>query len=104
MRPKTEYLETRLKRDFCPLVHVADVRRWGFMVGIEAVEDKATLGSYPPEKRVGHRIILEARKRGVIVRPLGNVIVLMPPLTIAQAELQFLLDAVYESIRVVTES
>jgi adenosylmethionine-8-amino-7-oxononanoate aminotransferase len=73
------------------------------MVGIELVEEKNTRKNYPPATRIGYQVILEARKRGVIIRPLGDVIVLMPPLTIANSELETLLDVVYESIKVVTE-
>lgn len=104
MQPKIHYVQARLERDLASLAHVSDVRQWGFMVGIELIEDKGTPRPYPPEKKIGHKVILEARKRGVIIRPLGNVIVLMPPLAIAEAELKTLLDVVHESIRVVTES
>ncbi len=104
MQPKIIYFGRKLKEDFLPLPHVGDIRQWGFMVGIELVEDKKTLKKYPLENRMGHRVILEARKRGVIIRPLGDVIVLMPPLTIAEDELKILLDVTWESIKVVTES
>jgi adenosylmethionine-8-amino-7-oxononanoate aminotransferase len=103
MQPKIRYLQNRLSAEFLPLEHVSDVRQWGFMVGIELVEDKAGRGSYPPEHRIGHKVILEARKRNVVIRPLGDVIVLMPPLTIAENELELLLDVTYDSIRAVTE-
>ena len=83
---------------------MADVRQWGFMVGIELVEDKNERRSYPSERRTGHKVILEARKRGVMIRPLGDVIILMPPLTIADDELKTLLDVTHDCIRVVTES
>jgi adenosylmethionine-8-amino-7-oxononanoate aminotransferase len=104
MQPKIDYLKHRLAEDFLPLGHVADVRLWGFMIGIELVEDKESRKCYPTEKRVGHKAILEARKRGVMIRPLGDVIILMPPLTIEKDELKTLLDVVYESIRQVTGS
>lgn len=104
MQPKIAYLKRRLEEDLLPLAHVSDVRQWGFMVGIELAEDKATFSGYPPETRIGHKVVLEAQKRGVIIRPLGNVIVLMPPLTISDDELKTLVDVVYESIRIVTES
>jgi adenosylmethionine-8-amino-7-oxononanoate aminotransferase len=103
MGPKILYLIKRLEQDFLALSHVGDVRQWGFMVGIELVENKRTLKAYPTEKRMGHRVILEARKRGVMIRPLGDVIVLMPPLTITDKELKFLVDVVADSIRAVTE-
>lgn len=95
-------LESRL-REFRGLRHVSDTRQWGYMVGIELVEEKQTRKSYPPERRIGHKVILEARKRGVLIRPLGDVVILMPPLTITAQELTMLVDVVYESIRVVTE-
>ena len=60
---------------------VAEVRRRGFMVGIELVD-------FPVERRMGHRVTLEARRRGAIVRPLGDVVVLMPPLAIVTGELR----------------
>jgi adenosylmethionine-8-amino-7-oxononanoate aminotransferase len=58
--------------------HVAEVRQKGIMVGIELVRDRAGNVPFPPERRTGHRVTLAARKRGVIVRPLGDVVVLMP--------------------------
>jgi adenosylmethionine---8-amino-7-oxononanoate aminotransferase len=104
MQPRIAYLKRRLKQDFLPLTHVADVRQWGFMVGIELVEDKNECRSYPPEKRIGHTLILEARRRGVIIRPLGDVIILMPPLTIADEELKILVDVTRDSIQAVTDA
>jgi len=53
---------------------------------------------------MGHRVILEARKRGVIIRPLGDVVVLMPPLAVSREEIDTLCAVVYESVRAVTES
>jgi adenosylmethionine-8-amino-7-oxononanoate aminotransferase len=70
---------------------VAEVRRRGFMTGIE-------LEGFPLEARVGHQVTLEARRRGAIVRPLGDTIVLMPPLAITSAELRRLLAITAESI------
>jgi adenosylmethionine---8-amino-7-oxononanoate aminotransferase len=104
MQPKIAYLRRRLNDEFLQLAHVSDVRQWGFMIGIEMVEVKNSRKSYAPEKRIGHKVILQARKRGVIVRPLGDVIVLMAPLTITDTELKMLLDVVYDSIRAVTET
>jgi adenosylmethionine-8-amino-7-oxononanoate aminotransferase len=104
MQPKILFLKHRLEQDFLPLPHVGDVRQWGLMVGIELVEDKATLAGYRPERRIGYQVILEARRRGVIVRPLGDVVILMPPLTITEDEIKTLLDVTRDSIRLVTES
>jgi adenosylmethionine-8-amino-7-oxononanoate aminotransferase len=104
MQPRIAYLQKRLREEFLLLPHVSDVRQWGYMVGIELVEEKPHRKSYAPERRIGHKVILEARKRGVMIRPLGDVIVLMPPLSIADEELTTLLNVVYDSIRAVTEA
>jgi adenosylmethionine-8-amino-7-oxononanoate aminotransferase len=102
MQPRISALRQRLESEFMALPHVSDVRQWGYMAGIELVEDKANRKSYAPEKRIGHKVILEARRRGVIVRPLGDIIILMPPLTITEAELTMLLNVVYDCIATVT--
>ena len=60
---------------------VAEVRGRGFMVGID-------LGEHDPALRLGHRVALEARERGAIVRPLGDTVVLMPPLAISKPDLR----------------
>ena len=102
MQPRIDYVKRRLQ-GLLDLSHVGDVRQWGFMIGIELVEDRGTRRSFPAERRIGHRVILEARKRGVMIRPLGDVIILMPPLTITDAELKTLLDVTHDCIRIVTE-
>ena len=68
------------------------------MVGIELVKDRSTKEPYLWEERVGVRVCQKARERGVILRPLGNVIVLMPPLAMAMDELKKLLDMTYWAI------
>jgi len=103
MQPRINYLQTRLQTDFLTLPHVSDVRQWGYMAGIELVKDKASRSNYDPERRIGHKVILEARKRSVLIRPLGDIIILMPPLTITDEELSALLDVVHDSIRTMTE-
>jgi adenosylmethionine---8-amino-7-oxononanoate aminotransferase len=70
---------------------VAEVRQCGFMCGIE-------LREFGVELRMGHRVALEARRRGAIVRPLGDVVILMPPLAISEAELARLVEIVGEAI------
>ena len=102
MQAGISYVQDRLRQDFLPLPHVSDVRQWGYMAGIELVEDKTSRKNYSAEMRIGHKVILEARKRSVLIRPLGDVIILMPPLTITSEELAALLDVVYESIQTVT--
>lgn len=79
---------------FYNLRSVADVRQKGFMVGIEL---KGRI-----DDRLGAQVCQRVRKYGVILRPLGNVIVIMPPLSITVDELDFLLMATYRSIEEVT--
>jgi adenosylmethionine---8-amino-7-oxononanoate aminotransferase len=102
MQAGISYLQKRLAEEFLAMPHVSDVRQWGFMVGIELVEGKASRKSYPPENRIGHKVIMEARKRNIMIRPLGDIITLMPPLSISNAELALLLDTVHDCIRIVT--
>ena len=83
------------------LTCVGDVRQWGLMVGIELVRDPETRAPFDPSLRIGHRVIQAARLRGVMLRPLGNVLILMPPLSITAAELETLVRVTVESIEAV---
>ena len=85
-------------RGFAELPHVGDIRQWGLMVGIELVRDVRRRSAYDPADRMGARVAAEARGHGVIVRPLGDVIVLMPPLSIASEQLADLCHAVRQAI------
>jgi adenosylmethionine-8-amino-7-oxononanoate aminotransferase len=96
-------LRRRLERDFETLRHVGDIRQWGLMVGIELVEDRATRRPYSPAARIGARVIEALRRHGIILRPLGNVIILMPTLSISEPQLDTLCDATREAILEVTE-
>ncbi|MDX2170510.1 MAG: adenosylmethionine--8-amino-7-oxononanoate transaminase [Deltaproteobacteria bacterium] len=80
------------------LPQVGDVRQWGLMVGIELVSERATRAGFDPALKLGQRVVAAARRRGVILRPLGNVIILMPPLSISRAELDLLVAVTVESI------
>jgi len=89
--PKIKFLAKSLKM-FYNLPSVADVRQKGFMVGIELKGRQ--------QDRVGAQVCQALRQYGVILRPLGNVVVLMPPLSISIEELDFLLMATYRAIEV----
>ena len=91
----------RLAEGLAPLAelpHVGDIRQRGLMIGIELVRDRKTKEEFPYADRVGHKVSLAARAHEVMLRPLGNVVVLMPPLSIKPAEVDFLVDGVRESI------
>lgn len=103
IQPKIRHFESRLEA-FRELESVGDVRCKGLMAGIELVADKETKQPYPVEKRVALKVILEARRRGLVIRPLGDVVVLMPPLAVTLEELDRILDVTYESIDLVTRA
>lgn len=90
LQPKIEMLELFLK-SISELDHVGNVRSRGLMAGIELVKNKATKAPYLLEEKMGWRVTHYARKRGVFIRPLGNVIVIMPPLSISMENLEQLL-------------
>ncbi len=87
VQSRTERLRDLLAQHVEPLEHVGDIRQRGVMVGIELVRDREQRAPYDPAERMGARVIEEARRHGVIIRPLGNVIILMPPLSISESEL-----------------
>ena len=86
LEPKIRHLKNELRK-FKELPLVGDIRQIGMMVGIELVKNKFTKEEFPYKKRIGHKVILEARRNGLIIRPLGDIIILMPPLSATIAEL-----------------
>jgi adenosylmethionine-8-amino-7-oxononanoate aminotransferase len=90
LQPKIALLE-QLLEGIAAMEEVAEVRSRGTMVGID-------LGDHDPALRMGHRVTNEARERGAIVRPLGNTVVLMPPLAISEDELRQLVAITADSV------
>ncbi len=101
LQPKIKTL-ARLLQPLRQLPHVGDIRQRGFMAAIELVEDKQTRKPYPLEERVGHRVTMEARHRGLLLRPIGNVLVLMPPLSTSLPELRRMVEILREAITTAT--
>ncbi len=97
LQPRLAQLSDALE-DIAQLAHVGDVRRLGVMTGIELVRDQRTGEAWDPALQVGYRVAEAAMQHGVLIRPLGNVVVLMPPLSISQDELSLLCGAVHASI------
>jgi adenosylmethionine-8-amino-7-oxononanoate aminotransferase len=95
MAPKIELLARLLDRRIAILPGVAEVRQRGFMVGIELV-------SPPPTEHLGQQVMLAARRRGAVIRPLGDVIVLMPAPAMSEADLSRLVAITASSIAEVT--
>jgi adenosylmethionine-8-amino-7-oxononanoate aminotransferase len=102
LKPIIKRLKDRLDSDLSRLNHVADIRQQGLMAGIELMLNPEEKIPYAATEKIGIRVILEARKRGVILRPLGDVITLMPPLSIKSTELNRILDVTRDSIEAVT--
>ncbi|PWR74522.1 adenosylmethionine--8-amino-7-oxononanoate transaminase [Methanospirillum lacunae] len=98
---KVTLIESELKW-FYTLSHVGDIRQIGMMVGIELVKNPDSRQPYLPEDGVIKSVILEAQQRGMITRPLGNVIVFLPPLSSTLKELHEMLNILFESITSVT--
>ena len=102
VRANASILEQRLSqwRDW---PHVGQVRQKGIMCGIELVKNRKTKERYSPAERRGHQVTLAARKRGVIIRPLGDVVVLMPAPAMPAPLIHRLCDVVGEAIGETTE-
>ncbi len=88
-------LLSRLLESVADLPAVHEVRQVGLMVGIE-------IEGYELSDRIGHQVTLEARRRGAIVRPLGDVVILMPPLSMTEQDLRRLVATTAESIAAAT--
>lgn len=100
-------LEDLLAEKLQPLTdhpHIAEVRQRGIMVGIELVADRETLLPFDAEHRLGHQVTLAARERGVILRPLGDVIALMPAPAMPLKSAERLCDVALESIEAALDS
>jgi adenosylmethionine-8-amino-7-oxononanoate aminotransferase len=100
--PKILELDVRLQK-ILERPFVGAVRQCGFMAGIELMKDKQRGEPFDWKEAVGVKVCKRARDYGVILRPLGPVVVLMPPLSMSMTELRFLMQAVERAIVDVTE-
>ncbi|HJT96702.1 MAG TPA: aminotransferase class III-fold pyridoxal phosphate-dependent enzyme, partial [Rhodanobacteraceae bacterium] len=94
-------LAAHLARRIAPLAahpHVADVRQTGMIAAIELVKDKTTREPFPAAERRGLRVYRHGIERGVVLRPLGNVVYFMPPYCVTPDEIDFMVDAAAEGI------
>ncbi len=98
LQPKIALLKTLLDARIAGLQWVGEIRQAGFMVGIELVADKPSGESFSLDLRVGAQVTRDVRRHGVILRPLGDVVVLMPPLSITESELETLVTTASQSI------
>jgi adenosylmethionine-8-amino-7-oxononanoate aminotransferase len=77
---------------------VGDTRNAGLMAAVELVQDKETRTPFPYSDKMGWKVCLDVRRKGVFIRPLGNVLVLMPPLAISMDNLKTMLKHIEDSI------
>ena len=94
VRDRAALLETLLAERFQDHPYVGEVRQQGLMVGLELVADRATREPFAADAMTGWQVCLAARDRGVFIRPLGDVVVLTPPLSIEEDELTRITEAV----------
>jgi adenosylmethionine-8-amino-7-oxononanoate aminotransferase len=101
LQPKIKAM-ARLLRPLRQLPHVGDIRQRGFIAAVELVEERQTQKPYPLEARMGHRVAMEARRRGLLLRPIGNVMILIPPLSTSLQELRRMVEMLHASIEIAT--
>ena len=88
-----KYLQEMAQMDF-----VGDVRQTGMMAAVELVENKANKQGFEPGRKIGAKVCQMLRRKGIMLRPLGDVIVIMPPLSIELNVLEELLSVVKECV------
>ncbi len=98
VRKKSRILQALLK-PLAELPIVGDVRQCGMTAGIELVKNKETREPFPLSERMGYRVAAECRRRGLLIRPIGNIVVLVPPLVATERELRQIVNIVTKSCR-----
>lgn len=101
--PKIEAARTSLAT-FKQLRHVGEVRQQGLIMGIELMEDKEKKIPFPWKMAMGAQVCKKARDYGLIIRPIGSVVIFMPPLISTVAEIEEMIAIIYKSIKEVTET
>ncbi|MEK6646507.1 MAG: adenosylmethionine--8-amino-7-oxononanoate transaminase [Candidatus Firestonebacteria bacterium] len=97
LQPKIKVLSKELEK-FKNLPWVGDIRQCGFMAGIELVKNKNTKEPFKITDKISVKICLEARKHRLLIRPLGDVIVIIPPLAIEIPQLRYMLKVIYQAV------
>ncbi len=90
-------------RSIASLEHVGDARQRGLIVGIELMQDAKSKTPYPWGETMGARVCLKAREYGLFIRPVGDVVVFMPPLVSTETELLDMLALLRKAVVAVTE-
>ena len=103
LQPKIRFMEEYGEK-LRELKWCGEFRQTGMIARVELVRDKQTRKPFSLARRLGYQIYLEGLKRGVLMRPLGDVIYFIPPLIISQEEIKTMIDTAHDSIRAVLDS
>ncbi|HXC93992.1 MAG TPA: adenosylmethionine--8-amino-7-oxononanoate transaminase [Geobacteraceae bacterium] len=101
LKPKIKQLQSRLE-SLRVHPHIGDIRQLGMVAGIELVRNRESREPFDWAERIGVAVCREAQKHGLFLRPLGNVIVIFPPLSISSDEIDYLMDGIEKSITSIT--
>ena len=98
-RERIEHTLRQLVPGLWSLPAVGDIRQAGRVVGVELVRDWRTRAPFELRERAGQRVCEEMARRGVLTRPIGNVVVLMPPYCTTDSQLATMVEVLGASIR-----
>jgi adenosylmethionine---8-amino-7-oxononanoate aminotransferase len=98
LQPKITLMSKLLKK-FEELPHVGEVRQCGFIGIIELVNDRETKEKYPYAEKIGWRVVRPLKKKGILLRPLDNILYIMPPYCITKGQLAKIANALFEEVK-----
>jgi len=99
IQEKSAYMYKLASEVFDDLPYVGEYRQTGMVGAIELVKDKASKAPFPSEERIGYKIYQNALEKGLLLRPLGNVLYFMPPYVITEEEIKTMIDIANEAIQ-----
>lgn len=95
---KSAYMRELASQMFGDLPYVGEYRQTGMVGAVELVKDKATKESFPSQERIGYQIYQIALEKGLLLRPLGNILYFMPPYVISKEEIKMMIETANEAI------
>lgn len=98
VQEKGAMLRRQAETAFCDLPYVGEYRQIGLVGAIELVVDKTTKQPFPSEERIGYHIYKKALEKGLLIRPLGNILYFMPPYTITEEEMTFMVTTTKDTL------
>jgi len=95
---KQKLLQDLAHTAFDHLPYVGEYRQTGFVGAVELVANKESKSPFASEERIGYQIYQRALEKGLLIRPLGNIIYFMPPYVISDEEIKWMIDTTKEVI------